>query len=92
MPRVTLPGVGNKSLWDQRTARPHSVKKSAAIPTGRTIRQNNESASPTGALSRRRAESTFDVDLWPVVMSAAVLFIFTGLPSIRLDLGVIGNE
>src|SRR5437016_1501076 len=92
MPLATLPGVGNRSLWDQRTARPHNVKKSAAIPTGRTIRQNNESASPTRVLSRTRAESTVDVDLCPVVISAAVLFIFTRLPSVRLDLGIVGHE
>src|SRR5207253_5700680 len=43
MPRATFPGVGNKSLPDQRTARPHAVRKSAAMPTGLTIRQRSAS-------------------------------------------------
>src|SRR5439155_7144313 len=43
MPRRTLPGVGNKSLCEIRTARPHAVKNNASIPTARTVRQKRES-------------------------------------------------
>src|SRR6266568_2036626 len=92
IPRATLPGVGNKSLPDQRTARPHNVKKIAAIPTGRTIRQSKESASPTRALSPVCGAAPLDVDPCLLVISAAVLFIFTGLPSVRLHSGIVGHE
>src|SRR2546421_4829671 len=87
MPRATLPGVGNKSLPDQRTARPHKVKNSAAIPTGRTIRHNSESGSPM-----RLGRAVADVDLCSTMASARALFIFIRLPGVWLHCAVVGNK
>src|SRR5438270_11642643 len=87
MPLATLPGVGNKSLPDQRTARPHAVKKNAAIPTGRTIRHNNESGSPM-----RLARGVADVDLCSTTASARALFILVWFPGVWLDCAVVGHK
>src|SRR2546423_12542371 len=87
MPRATLPGVGNRSLPDQRTASPHKVKKSAAIPTGRTIRHNNESGSP-----KRRERGAADVDVCSTIASARALFIFIRFPRVWLHCAVVGHK
>src|SRR6266849_5152170 len=88
MPRATLPGVGNKSLCDQRMASPHKVRNSAAMPTGLTIRQSNESGSPKRAALFRGA----DVDLCSTETSAPALFILIRLPGVGLDRGLISHK
>src|SRR5260370_11759531 len=85
MPRATLPGVGNKSLPDQRTAKPHSVRNNAAIPTGRTIRHSNESASQI------RLCVVADVDLCPMAASLPTLFILLSFPCVGLHRPIIGH-
>src|SRR5437588_1871827 len=87
MPRATLPGVGNRSLPDQRTARPHAVKKNAAIPTGRTIRHNNESGSPM-----RLARGVADVDLCSTTASARALFILIWFPGVWLHGAIVHQK
>src|SRR5438270_5581424 len=87
MPLATLPGVGNKSLPDQRTARPHKVKNNAAIPTGRTIRHTNESGSPM-----RPGRGVADVDLCSTTASARALFILIWFPCVWLDCAVVGHK
>src|SRR6266849_4195368 len=86
MPRATLPGVGNKSLPDQRTAKPHSVRNNAAIPTGRTIRHSNESASQI------RLCVVADVDLCPMAASLPTLFILLWFPCVGLHRAIIGHK
>src|SRR6266404_4078166 len=88
MPLRTLPGVGNKSLCDKRTARPHAVRNKAAIPTGRTIRQTIESGSPTRTDVRRGV----DVDLRSTEISAPVLFILFRFPGVRLHRALVGHK
>src|SRR5580704_7185440 len=87
MPLATLPGVGNKSLPDQRTANPQPVRKIAAIPTGRTIRHNNESGSPM-----RVDRGVADVDLCSTTASARALFILIWLPRVWLHCAVVGHK
>src|SRR6266568_3681200 len=87
MPLRTLPGVGNKSLCDKRTARPHTVKNKAAIPTGRTIRQTSESGSPTRTDVRRGV----DADLHSTEISAPVFILFR-FPGVRLHRALVGHK
>src|SRR5712691_11899998 len=88
MPRATLPGVGNKSLWDQRTASPHKVRNNAAMPTGLTIRQSNASRSP----NRVALLGGADADFCSTATSAPALFILIRLPGIRLNRGLISHK
>src|SRR5260370_38001683 len=87
MPLATLPGVEKKSLPDERTANPHPVRKIAAIPTGRTIRHNNESGSPM-----RVGRGVADVDLCSTTASAPELFILIWFPRVWLDCAVVGHK
>src|ERR1700694_5735066 len=88
MPRATFPGVGNKSLPDQRTATPHTVSNNPAIPTGRTIRHNSESGSP----NRVSLLGEGDVDLCSTAISAPGLFILIRLPRVWLHRCLVGHK